>query len=152
MAVSPKITTWSPQEIKQFGDWCQTHQPSQMSGQEQWNFIAQCFPQDTVDVMEKIFLGKRGEENQPRLLLHSLQLTEITRSLKSSAPDVGSGYNKSDTLAGNLVTHEDVDPRNSISSYRRAEGHKSNYECVPRRHQRGHRYRKWWNFGRRKPA
>ena len=34
-----------------------------MSGQEQWNLIAQFFLQDTIDVMETIVLGKRGEEN-----------------------------------------------------------------------------------------
>ena len=61
MADSPKITTWSLQEIKQFADWCQTHQLSQMSGQEQWNLISQCFPQDSIDVMETIVLGNEAK-------------------------------------------------------------------------------------------
>ena len=74
-----------------------------MSGQEQWNLIAQCFPQDTIDIMETIVLGERGEEGLPRVPLQGLLLTEIMRCLRASAPDVGSGYNKSDTLAGNLV-------------------------------------------------
>ena len=74
-----------------------------MSSQEMWNLIAQCFPQDTIDIMETIVLGKRGEEGLPRVPLQGLLLTEIMRCLRASAPDVGSGYNKSDTLAGNLV-------------------------------------------------
>ena len=44
------------------------------------------------------FQGKEA-----RLPRQSLKLTKILRCLKSSAPDVGSGYNKSDALAGNLV-------------------------------------------------
>jgi len=98
MADSPKIVTWSLQEIMQFMDWCQTHQLSQMSSQKQWNLIAQCFPQDTIDIMETIDLGKRVDEGLPRFPLQGLLLTEIMRCLKASVPDVGSGYNNSHTL------------------------------------------------------
>jgi len=102
MADRPKITTWSLQKIKQFADWCQTHQLSKMSGQLEPHLLV--LPQDTIDVMETIVLEKRVEENHPRLPLQSLQLTEILWCLKSGcAPNVGSGYNKSDTLTGNLV-------------------------------------------------
>ena len=44
---------------------------------------------------------------------------------------MGSGYNKSDTLTGNLVTDEDFDPGNSRSFYRNAERDQSYHECVP---------------------
>ena len=53
--------------------------------------------------METMVLGKRGEEGFPKVPLQGLMLTEIMRCLRASAPDVGSGYNKSDTLAENLV-------------------------------------------------
>ena len=53
--------------------------------------------------LETIVLGNRGEKGLSRVPLQGLLLTEIMRCLRASAPDVGSGYKKSDTLAGNLV-------------------------------------------------
>ena len=79
------------------------HQLSQTSGPEMWNLIVQCFPQDTIDIMETIVLGKQGEEGFPRVPLQGILLTEIMRCLRASTPDVGSCYKKSDPLAGNLV-------------------------------------------------
>ena len=64
MVDSPKIFTWYRLEIKQFTEWCQAHQVNQMSSQEQWSLIAQCFPQETLDVMETIVRGKRREEDR----------------------------------------------------------------------------------------
>ena len=58
MVDSPRILTWYLAEIKQFNKWCQAHQVNEMSTQEQWSLIVQCFSQDTLDVMEKIVRGK----------------------------------------------------------------------------------------------
>jgi len=52
MVDSTKILTRSRLEIKQFNEWCQTHHVNQMSTQEQRSLIAQCFPQETLVVME----------------------------------------------------------------------------------------------------
>ena len=100
---SPKILTWSRLEIKQFTERCQANQVNQMSTQEQWSLIAQCFPQETLDVMETIVGGRRSEENLPRQELKKLTLDEAMRCLKASAPDVRSNYNKTITLAVNLL-------------------------------------------------
>ena len=103
MVDSPKILTWSRLEIKQFTEWCQANQVNNMSTPEQWSLIAQCFPQETMDVMETIVGGRRNEEDLPRQELKKLTLDEAMRCLKASAPDVGSNYNKAITLAGNLL-------------------------------------------------
>jgi hypothetical protein len=103
MVDSPKIYTWSRLEIKQFTEWCQANQVNQMSTPEQWSLIAQCFPQETLDVMETIVGGRRNEEDLPRQELKKLTLDEAMRCFKASAPDVGSNYNKAITLAGNLL-------------------------------------------------
>ena len=47
-----------------------------MSTQEQWSLITQCFPQDTLDVMETIAGEKRSEEDLPRAELRNLTLDE----------------------------------------------------------------------------
>ena len=50
-----------------------------MSMQEQWSLIAQCFPQDTLDVMETIVGGKLSEEDLPPAELRHLTLDEALR-------------------------------------------------------------------------
>jgi len=71
-----KILAWSRLEIKQFTEWCQANQVNQMSTQEQWSLIAQCFPQETLDVMETIVGGRRSEEDLPRQELKKLTLDD----------------------------------------------------------------------------
>ena len=44
-----------------------------------------------------------SEEGLPRADLRNLTVDEALRCLKASAADVGSNYNKADTLAGNLL-------------------------------------------------
>jgi len=95
--------TRSLAEIKLFNEWCQARQVTQMSTPEQWSLIAQCFPQDTLDVMETIVGGKRSGEDLPQTELRQLTLDEALRCLKASAPNVGSNYIKADTIAGNLL-------------------------------------------------
>jgi len=96
---SPKILTWS----RQLNEWCQAHQVNQMSTQEQWSLITQCFPQETLDVMETIVGGRRSEEDLPRQELKKLTLDEVMRCLNASALDVGTNYNMAITLAGTLL-------------------------------------------------
>jgi len=82
MVDSPKILTWSRLEIKQFTEWCQANQVNHMSTPEQWSLIAQCFPQETMDVMETIVGGRRNEEDLPRQELKKLTLDEAMRFLQ----------------------------------------------------------------------
>ena len=126
-----KILAWSRLAFKQFTEWCQANQVNQMSTQEQWSLIAQCFPQETLDVMETIVGGRRSEEGLPRQEFKKLTLDEAMRFLKASALDVGSNYNKVIMLAGNLLRQT----RHGFHSQeRRRSSDKRNHERFPRRH------------------
>ena len=53
--------------------------------------------------MQTIVGGRRSEVDQPRTEIWNIILDESMRCLKASASDIGSNYNKADTLAGNLL-------------------------------------------------
>ena len=127
---SPKIFKWSRLEIKQFTE-CQAHQVNQMSMREQWSLRAQCFPQETLDVMETIVGGRRSEEDLPRQELKKLSLDEAMRCLKASALDVRPNYNKEITLKISCARQR----HGSHCHERRRDGSsdKGNHERLPRR-------------------
>ena len=62
--------------------------------------------------METIAGGKRSEEDFPRAELRHLTLDEALRCLKASAPDVGSNYNKADTLGQPSAPDKDENSTN----------------------------------------
>jgi hypothetical protein len=61
----PQIKTWSLKEVKQFQDWCATHNLHNMQIQEAWNLIGSCMEKVAIDYMDSIVGSQRNGENLP---------------------------------------------------------------------------------------